>query len=75
MRLNLMAYLMAYVLNKIKDKSITGNIFGIKDNEAIKWRFYCMVFIGYMLSGKNVLDYTNLFSASDYKKKKRQNNV
>ena len=30
--------------------------------------FYCLVFIEYMLAGKTLLDYTNLFSLSDYKK-------
>ena len=30
--------------------------------------FYCNAFIEYMLSGKTLLDYTNLFSQNDYKK-------
>ena len=30
--------------------------------------FYCIAFIEYMLAGKTLLDYTNLFSPSDYKK-------
>ena len=30
--------------------------------------FYCIVFIEYMLVGKTLLDYTNLFSLNDYKK-------
>ena len=29
--------------------------------------FYCITFIEYMLSGKTLLDYTNLFSLIDYK--------
>ena len=28
--------------------------------------FYCMAFIKYMFAGKNLLDYTNLFSSNDY---------
>ena len=51
----------------MKDKSFTDNIFGIKDNETIMWGFYCMAFVGYTLTGKNVFDYTNLLSANDYK--------
>ena len=31
-------------------------------------RFYCTAFIEYMLAGKKLLDYTNLFSPNDYKK-------
>ena len=30
--------------------------------------FYCIAFIEYMLAGKTLLDYTNLFSPNDYKK-------
>ena len=29
--------------------------------------FYCIVFIEYMIAGKTLLDYTNLFSPNDYK--------
>ena len=56
------------VLNKIRDKSITHNIFKIQDNNSIMCGFYCIAFIEYMLSGKTLLDYTNLFSQNDYKK-------
>ena len=61
-------YIPQEVLNKIKDKSITHNIFRIQDNESIMCGFYCIAFIEYMLSGKTFLDYTNLFSPNDYKK-------
>ena len=37
------------VLNKIRDKSITHNIFRIQDNEPIMCGFYCIAFIEYML--------------------------
>ena len=43
-------------------------MFRIQDNESIMRRFYCIAFIEYMLAGKMLLDYTNLFSPSDYKK-------
>ena len=29
------------------------------------YRFYCIAFIEYMLAGKKLLDYTNLFSQND----------
>ena len=48
------------VLNKIKDNSITHNIFRIQGNESIMCGFYCIVFIEYMLAGKILLDYTLL---------------
>ena len=43
-------------------------MFRIQDNESIMRGFYCIAFIEYMLAGKTLLDYTNLFSPSDYKK-------
>ena len=50
------------VLNKIKDKSIILNIFGIESDDSIMCGFYCIAFIEYMIAGKTLLDYTNLFS-------------
>ena len=61
-------YIPQEVLNKIKDKSITHNIFRIQDNESIMCGFCCITFIEYMLAGKTLLEYTNLFSLNDYKK-------
>ena len=43
-------------------------MFGIQDNESIMYGFYCIGFIEYMLAGKTLLDYTNLFFPNDYKK-------
>ena len=39
-------------LKKIKDKSITHNIFRTEDNESIMCGFYCIAFIEYTLVGK-----------------------
>ena len=61
-------YIPQEVLNKIKDKSITHNIFKTQDNDSIMCGFYCITFIDYMLAGKTLLDYTNLFSPNDYEK-------
>ena len=55
------------VLNKIRDKSITHNIFRIQHNESIMCGFYCVAFLKYMLAGKILLGYTNLFSSDEYK--------
>ena len=61
-------YILQEVLNKFKDKSITHNIFRIQDNESTMCGFYCIAFIEYMLAGKTLLDYINLFSLNDYEK-------
>ena len=54
------------VLNEIKDKLITHNVFRIQDNESIICGFYCIVFMEYMLVRKTLLDCT-LFSPNDFK--------
>ena len=61
-------YIPQEVLNKIKDKSITHNIFRIQSDDSIISGFYCIAFIEYMLAQKSSLDYTNLFSPNDYQK-------
>ena len=33
--------------------------------------YFCIEFINYMLKGKTLLDYTNLFSPNDFKKNDR----
>ena len=60
-------YIPQEVLNKIKDKSITHNIFRIQDNKSIMCGFYCIACVEYKLSRKTLLDYTNLFSQNNYK--------
>ena len=62
-------YIPLEVLNKIKDKSITQNIFRMQDNDSVMCGFYCISFIKYMLVGKILLDlfnFINLFSLNDY---------
>ena len=61
-------YIPQEVLNNIRYKSITQNIFRIQSDDSVVCGFYCIDFIEYMLSGKTFLDYTNLFSPNDYKK-------
>ena len=56
------------MLNKIKDKSITHNIFRMQDNDSVTSGFYCISFIEYTFTGKTLLNQTNLFSPNDYKK-------
>ena len=55
------------VLKKIRDKSVTHNMFKIQDNDFIKCGFYCIAFIEYMLVGKTIRLYW-FFSPNDYKK-------
>ena len=50
---------------------IESNIFRIKAYDSIMWGYFCIEFINYMLKGKKLLDYTNLFSPNDFKKNDR----
>ena len=59
------------VLSKIKDKSITRSIFTIQSDDLIMCGFYCIAFIEYMISGKTLLDYNNLFSLNDCKENEK----
>ena len=52
-----------------KKKSITHSIFRTQDDDSIMCGFYCIAFIEYMIAGKTLLDYINLFSTNDYQKK------
>ena len=60
-------------INNDKTKSsslerIKSNIFRIQAYDSIMCRYFCIKFINYMLKGKTLLDYTNLFSPNDFKK-------
>ena len=56
------------VLNKVRDQSISQNVFRIQDDDSIICVFYCITFIIYMLAAETLLDYTNFFPPNDYKK-------
>ena len=61
-------YIPQEVLNCIKDKSITHNVFGIQDDYSITQRLYCIAFKEHMLAGKTLLNYIFLFFPNDYEK-------
>ena len=46
----------------------THNIFRIQPDGSVLCGFYYIAFIEYMIAGKTLLDYTNLFSPNDYQK-------
>ena len=52
-------------------KSIKSNIFRIQAYDSIMCGYFCIECINYMLKGKTLLDYTNLFSPNDFKKNDR----
>ena len=54
-------------------KKIKANIFRIQAYDSIMCGYFCIEFINYMLKGKILLDYTNLFSPTDFKKNDQVN--
>ena len=52
----------------IGNNNIESNIFRIQAYDSIMCGYFCIEFINYMLKGKTLLDYTNLFSPNDFKK-------
>ena len=51
----------------VKNKSIIA-IFRIQAYDSIMCGYFCIGFIDFMLAGKKLTDYTNLFSPHDFKK-------
>ena len=59
-------------LNKLKknlgNKNIMANIYRIQVYNWIMCVYFCIGFIDFMLKGKSLLVYRNLFSPNDYEK-------
>ena len=52
----------------LQNKNIITNIFRIQAYDSIMCGYFCIGFIDFMLAGKKLTDYTNLFSPHDLKK-------
>ena len=50
----------------IENKNIKTNIYTIQTYDSIMCKYFCTGFIDFMLKGKGLLEYTNLFSPSKY---------
>ena len=48
--------------------SITTSIFRIQAHDSIMCRYFCIGFIDFMLAGKTLTDFTNLFSPNNFKR-------
>ena len=51
-----------------QNKNIKANIFRVQANDSVMCGYFCIEFIDFMLAGKKLTDYTNLFSPHDFKK-------
>ena len=52
----------------IENKDIIENIYKIQAYDSIMCGYFCIGFIDFMLKGKSLLEFTNLFSPYDYEK-------
>ena len=52
----------------IINKNITTNVFRIQTYDAIMCGHFCIGFIDFMLAGKTLTEFTNLFSPNNFKK-------
>ena len=50
------------------NRNIITNIFRIQAYDLIMFGYLCIGFIDFMLAGKPLIEYTNLFSPYDFKK-------
>ena len=52
----------------IGNKNTITNIYRTEAYDSIMCGYFCIGFIDFMLKGKSLLHYTNLFSPNDYEK-------
>ena len=61
-----------YIPEEIKkfigNTNIKANIFMVQANDSVMCGYFCIGFIDFMLAGKTLTDYTNLFSPYDFNK-------
>ena len=50
------------------NKNIIANIFWARANDSVICEYFCIQFIDFMLAGKKLTDFTNMFSRHDFKK-------
>ena len=50
------------------NRNIKANIYRVQANNSVMCGYFCIGFIGFMLAGKTLTDYTNLFSPYDFNK-------
>ena len=60
-----------FINNNNNNNNIESNIFRIQAYDSMMCVYFRIEFINYMLKGKTLLDYTNLFSPNEFKKNDR----
>ena len=52
----------------IGNKNIKANIFRVQANDSVMCGYFCIGFIDFMLAGKKLTDFMNIFSPHDFEK-------
>ena len=52
----------------IGNKNIKANIYRVQATNSVMCGYFCIGFIDFMLAGKTLTDYTNMFSPYDFNK-------
>ena len=52
----------------VRIKNIKVNIFQVQANNSMMCGYFCIGFIDFLLAGKKLTDFTNLFSSHDFEK-------
>ena len=52
----------------VGNKNIIANIFRVQANNSVMCGYFCIGFIDFMLAGKKLTDFTNMFSLHDFEK-------
>ena len=64
------SFVVEHILKEIKtfinNKNIKTNIFRIQAYDSIMCGYFCIGFIGFMLAGKTLTEYTNPFSPNNF---------
>ena len=55
------------IIEFIGHKNVKANIFGVQENNLIVCGYFCIGFIGFMLAGKKLTDFTSFFSSHYFK--------
>ena len=56
------------IKNFIGNRNIKANVFRVQANNSIMCDYFCIGFIDFILAGKTLIDYINLFSPQDFDK-------
>ena len=62
------AFIVINNINNNNNENIITNIFRIQTYDSIMCGYFCIGFIDFMLAGKTLTEYTNLFSPNNFKK-------